>query len=98
MDEDKVLAALAGLEARLAGLQGSTDAFRGAVMGKLEQVQDELTALRADVSVVSFAAMRGVKRTEGDREDVRDLSDMVNKMWLSMLRMRTDIEELQKKP
>ena len=41
--------------------------------------------------------MRAVKRTDGDREDMRDLSEMVNKMWNSMLRMKTDIEELQRR-
>ena len=90
MDEDKVLAAIARLQA-------SMDAFRGDVMAKFERVENELTALKADISVVSFSAMRAVKRSEGDREDLRDLSEMVNKMWTSVLRMKTDIEELQKK-
>ena len=90
MDEDKVLAAIARL-------QTSMDAFRGDVMAKFEWVEDELTALKADISVVSFSAMRAVKRSEGDRENLRDLSEMVNKMWTSVLRMKTDIEELQKK-
>ncbi len=60
MDEDKLLAAIARLQA-------STDAFRGDVMAKFERVENELTALKADVSVVSFSAMRAVKRSEGDR-------------------------------
>ena len=90
MDEDKVLAAIAALRGEIGDL-------RSVVMGKLEQVQDQVTAVKADIAVVSFSAMRAVKRTDADREDMRDLSEMVNKMWLSMLRMKTDIDELQKR-
>ena len=90
MDEDKVLAAIAAIQA-------SMDAFRGEVVAKFERVEDTLTSIKADISVVSFSAMRAVKRSESDREELRDLSEMVNKMWTSVLRMKTDIEELQKK-
>ena len=112
MDEDKVLAAIAALSVELGGLRadlraelqrgldevrGEVAGLRTVVMGKLKQMQDELTALRSDLAVTSFSAMRGVRRTEGDREDMRDLSEMVNKMWTSMLRMKTDIGELQRR-
>lgn len=59
MDENRVLAAVAAMQA-------SMDAFRGEVMAKFERVEDALTSIKADVSVVSFSAMRAVKRSEGD--------------------------------
>ena len=88
MDEDKVLAALTAMQA-------SIDAFRGDVMAKFERVEDVLTSIKADISVVSFSAMRSVKRSESDREEMRDLSEMVNKMWVTVLRLKTDVEELK---
>ena len=108
MDEDKVLAAIAALgqelrgevarvEARIGALQAPQDAFRGAVMGKFEQVRDELTVIREDVGVVMLTASRAVRRTEQDRDEMRGLGDQVAKMFTSMLRMRTDIEELQRR-
>ena len=66
MDEDKVLAAIAAL-------RGEVGDLRTVVMGKLEQVQDQVTAVKADIAVVSFSAMRAVKRTDADREDMRDV-------------------------
>ena len=47
MDEEKVLAAIAAL-------RGEVGDLRSVVMGKLEQVQDQLTAVKADIAVVSL--------------------------------------------
>jgi len=92
MDDDRVLAAIAGLRGELLG---EVTGLRTAVMGKFEQVQNELTAIRSDLTVVSAAAVRAVKRTEADREDMRDLNELVTSMMVSLRILRTEVDELK---
>ncbi len=99
MDEDKVLAAIAQLGAHMAEgfmlAESDVKQLRVDLMGKLEQVQNELTAMRDDVAVAGFAAMRAVKRTDSDREDARDLNELVNTVLRSVMRLRTEVDELK---
>ena len=110
MDEDKVLAALdalrgdvaarfEGVEARMAegfaAADGKMTQLRTVLMGKFEEMQNELAAIRDDLTVSANAAMRAVKRTDGDRDDMRDLNQLVNSMLVSLQRLRTDVDELK---
>jgi len=99
MSEDPVLVALRRIEAQMAEGFVSADVrmtqLRVDMMGKLEQVQNELTAIREDLSVAGFAAMRAVKRTDSDREDMQDLNELVNTVLRSLMRLRTDVDELK---
>ena len=110
MSDDRVLAALTRLEAQMAEgfvsadakmtelrseLRGEVTGLRTVLMGKLEQVQNELTAVREDLSVAGFAAMRAVKRTDADREDMQNLNELVNTVLKSLMRLRTDVDELR---
>ena len=92
MDEVRVLAAIAALRSELLG---EVTGLRTAVMGKLEQVQNELTAIRSDLTVASAAAVRAVKRTDADREDMRDLNELVTSMMVSLRILRTEVDELK---
>ncbi len=66
MDADRVLTAVAELRVELLG---EVTGLRTAVMGKFEPVQNELTAIRSDLTVTANAAMRAVKRTDANCDD-----------------------------
>lgn len=93
MDEE-LRTALLAMEARL---QAQMTDLRVATMDRFERVENKLTSMSEDMRVTMAAASIGMQQCDGDRRDLAVFTDVVNTLQRKLLRMQTDIEELQKK-
>lgn len=113
MSDEPILAAIAALRtdmtSRMDQLETSQATFRadllaefgktrGAIMEKLGESQDLLTAIRDDIAV-NFGAVDQARRiNDNTRDEMRGLNDLVARMMTLILRLQTDVAELKGKP
>jgi hypothetical protein len=102
MSDDPILAALARLEAGQASLRtdfieelGKT---RGAIMAKVEGLQDAVTMIHADIAVNFGAVDQARLVNDNTRDELRGLNDLVARMMTLILRLQTEVAELKGKP
>jgi hypothetical protein len=77
------------------GLMDELSKTRGAIMEKVEGLQDSLTAIHADIAI-NFGAVDQARRiNDNTRDEMRGLNDIVARMMTLILRLQTEVAELK---
>ena len=71
--------------------------FRADVMGKLEKIENELSAIRDDIGVNMGRADAVDRSNERIRADVRSMHDQLVIHWRQIKRLETEVRELRDK-
>jgi uncharacterized coiled-coil DUF342 family protein len=68
------------------------------VMGRIDRLDNALSAIRDDIGVNMHRADRAHAAADGTREELRSLGDQVNAMARQIQRLRTEVRELKSEP
>ena len=86
---------LADVLAAVTGLSDAVTKLRAAVMDRMDRLQDEVTALRADVTVNFGRTHKAEMVADNTRSEMRALSGVVNAMQKQIQHLQTEVRELR---
>ena len=94
MSDDNAQAILAALE-RLAAGQAT---LRVELMGRMDRLQDAVTAIRDDIGVNMGAADAAMRVNDNTRADLRSLQEQVMVMWRQLKAVQARVREIDGGP
>jgi outer membrane murein-binding lipoprotein Lpp len=86
---------VAQLRGDMTQMRGDVAQLLGDMMGKLEQIQNDLTGIHEDIGVNMGRAERALATNENTRNELRMLGGEVAAMWRQIKRLETEIRELR---
>ena len=101
MSEDqaaRILAALDRLEAGQAKLEAGQVQLRVDLMARIDRVQDTLTTVRDDITVVMGRADQAHRAADNVRDELRALNEVVTGVIRQVRRLQSDVRELRGEP
>ena len=81
--------------AMLATLERGQVSLRADIIGKLEKIENELTAIRDDIGVNMGRADAVERSNENIRADVRSMQEQMTVHWRQIKRLETNVRELK---